>query len=741
MAFQLATNLEMGAKIPLDTRAVVATTGERNAITQVYPGLTVYVTGENKYYYYDTNNSWIEFGSSQNLSNLVYTTGNQTVSGAKLFSSGNGGYLKSELIYTNSPANLRLSDDPGNIASLPLSFSYLNSTSPFETTSANANTTGYRIFWNFTNNNKQELSRHIRTQMATFQTGLNPLFGPWVTVAQNVQNSTGIIITGFPNVNANPKVLFSNYPLEDRLAHIEKNGVFSLLPEERMGIGVHNPSEKLHVVGNLRLDGVLQSSLRPIVNGTGVLLQGEGGEGSLTNVVFTTGDQTISGTKAFALRPTVNGVGILLSGDLNQNLYSNYFPYLGAWFTTNSALPHGLHIAASKNGYDWNILTSRPYSGGGSVNTNELRDPSIVQLDNKWAIAFTENPFASDPYNRSSDNSGFFGILQSTNLAEWSYSRVSLSGLLSNIGVTDYNRLWAPEWFKEDNGNLYLTFSINRTGWGNHNRGHMVYIVQATDYNLTGWTNLRRMSGSAFPFFPPNSTDISSGIYDMFIEKTGNIYYGAYWDQKNIETRLASSTNLFTGWTVIASGKSWYGNNFPTYTSFTDGSYKEGSCIRYFDGKWRLWVSDVLGEKSGIYSEGLTPTGMSFVSLTNAGNYRLEHGTIIKSNDIANMIYYSGLVNQYSNQRISGIKNFVLRPTVNGTGVLLIGEAAQVDLSNYATVTNLASTGSTLQARINSLSGAAVQSNGTITRMIRLTQAQYNALSPKDSTTFYVIVG
>ena len=39
------------------------------------------------------------------------------------------------------------------------------------------------------------------------------------------------------------------------------------------------------------------------------------------------------------------------------------------------------------------------------------------------------------------------------------------------------------------------------------------------------------------------------------------------------------------------------------------------------------------------------------------------------------------------------------------------------------------------------LSGEAVESNGTINRMIKLTQAQYNALSPKDPTTFYVIVG
>jgi hypothetical protein len=39
------------------------------------------------------------------------------------------------------------------------------------------------------------------------------------------------------------------------------------------------------------------------------------------------------------------------------------------------------------------------------------------------------------------------------------------------------------------------------------------------------------------------------------------------------------------------------------------------------------------------------------------------------------------------------------------------------------------------------LSGEAVVSNGTVNSMIKLTQAQYNALSPVDPTTFYVIIG
>jgi hypothetical protein len=62
-----------------------------------------------------------------------------------------------------------------------------------------------------------------------------------------------------------------------------------------------------------------------------------------------------------------------------------------------------------------------------------------------------------------------------------------------------------------------------------------------------------------------------------------------------------------------------------------------------------------------------------------------------------------------TNQTFSGVKNFSSRPVVNQTGIVLSGEA--------------------------------VRSNGTVNSMIKLTQAQYNALSPVDPTTFYVIVG
>ena len=57
---------------------------------------------------------------------------------------------------------------------------------------------------------------------------------------------------------------------------------------------------------DLSVSGDSSFSNRPTVNGTGVLLSGEGGGGTVENVVHTTGDQTISGVKTFLSRLEVS---------------------------------------------------------------------------------------------------------------------------------------------------------------------------------------------------------------------------------------------------------------------------------------------------------------------------------------------------------------------------------------------------------------------------------------------------
>jgi hypothetical protein len=89
--------------------------------------------------------------------------------------------------------------------------------------------------------------------------------------------------------------------------------------------------------------GYLEVKNRPLVNGTGVLLQGEaaaggGGTISIENAVYTTGTQTITGPKNFTSRPTFAGLGLITTGDL-VNLELNIEGALGMSSSFNGNRP------------------------------------------------------------------------------------------------------------------------------------------------------------------------------------------------------------------------------------------------------------------------------------------------------------------------------------------------------------------------------------------------------------------
>jgi hypothetical protein len=120
-------------------------------------------------------------------------------------------------------------------------------------------------------------------------------------------------------------------------------------------------------------------------------------------------------------------------------------------------------------------------------------------------------------------------------------------------------------------------------------------------------------------------------------------------------------------------------------------------------------------------------TGQGFGNVSSKGPYlrlgyhniisevpdsRLGIGTLFP----AEKVHISG-----GNLRVDGGASFSTRPTVNGTGILLSGEAypsnnpsgfiTGVDLSNYATNSNLSSTGANLDNKINLLSGYVEEEN------------------------------
>ena len=89
---------------------------------------------------------------------------------------------------------------------------------------------------------------------------------------------------------------------------IQKNGQSDLFRTTKSGV----LGSVVFTTGNQTLSGTKEFSVRPTVNGTGVLLQNEATR--LDNVVFQTGNQIVSGLKDFQLVPTVSGIPIGAAG-------------------------------------------------------------------------------------------------------------------------------------------------------------------------------------------------------------------------------------------------------------------------------------------------------------------------------------------------------------------------------------------------------------------------------------------
>jgi hypothetical protein len=137
-------------------------------------------------------------------------------------------------------------------------------------------------------------------------------------------------------------------------------------------------------------------------------------------------------------------------------------------------------------------------------------------------------------------------------------------------------------------------------------------------------------------------------------------------------------------------------------------------------------ISEVPDSRLGIGT--LFPAEKVHIS---GGNLRVDGGASFSTRPTVNGtgVLLSGeaaslpatIVYTTGNQNISGTKNFAIRPQVNNIGVLISGEAypsnnpsgfiTGVNLSNYATNSNLSSTGANLDNKINLLSGYVEEEN------------------------------
>ena len=218
----------------------------------------------------------------------------------------------------------------------------------------------------------------------------------------------------------------------------------------------------------------------------------------------------------------------------------------------NATSQNKLSLFSSVEGINFTSLASETFTPPKGL----LRDPSIMRhIDGFYYIAYTTDW-----------NGKNFAIARSRNLSDWTLHATI------EMPIQGVTNTWAPEWFKDNNGKIYIIVSISKTGT---NGTFAPHILEAKNGSLNEFTSPFALKG------------LSGNYIDMFIVKANDEYRAILKNETTKHLELASAKDLLGEWKIEKSGD-WAGL----------GAFKEGpSLVETKDGNWRLYYDDYINKK------------------------------------------------------------------------------------------------------------------------------------------------
>jgi len=246
---------------------------------------------------------------------------------------------------------------------------------------------------------------------------------------------------------------------------------------------------------------------------------------------------------------------------LNSNLIAEKIKYSGYELQeqiNDINNKEGLYIGTFFEGDDYTgklrLVTSKDGFNFAHINQDlniDMRDPSIIFKNDKYYIAYT-----------SGSENWDFKIATTNDLLNFTEHAI-------NIGLGNYSKVWAPEWFEDTNGDLYLLVAA-----GNELATMELYISKCTDIEN-------------FTFTTPTQININNndtGRIDPYIVKADNIYYLSYttyvYTSSTVsgeKCKIYSSTDLIN-WTLVND------DIFPRYWTV------EAVCITYQNNRFTIYA-------------------------------------------------------------------------------------------------------------------------------------------------------
>ena len=404
-------------------------------------------------------------------------------------------------------------------------------------------------------------------------------------------------------------------------------------------------------------------------------------------IVYTTGNQTISGTKTF-IENTIfgdssqgdflvisgNTFTIYGSGNFTNGLFISGVPVLTGVDLSSYATSANLFITGSTLDNKINSLSGYVNSqdnifSGQTFNTGSRLDNKINALSG-YVTGIT-GTFGTLPANLTLTGS----ILNDKINSLSGYVNVQdniFSGQTFNTGSRLDNKINSLSGYV-DSKDITFSGQIASTGSSLYNS------ILSLSGLFTGYTGSldANFASDAQLFATGSSLDNKINSLSGYVNSQDVIFSGqtaltgsildnkinslsGYVDSKSIT--LPSTIVYTTGDQTISGVKT-----FDSYINLNSDLY--GHDI-YANIVQLNNIRDQFDENTNIY---LTDNKITLIPFS---SYVGVTGNL----EVSNNVYAKNLVYTTSNQTISGIKTFTSRPTVNGTGVLLIGEASPIAL-------------------------------------------------------------
>jgi hypothetical protein len=447
----------------------------------------------------------------------------------------------------------------------------------------------------------------------------------------------------------------------------------------KIGIDTHSPSEKLEVAGNIKVtnSGFFASGIK--VGNSSIIIT----------------ENKIDGGYA-------QSNGLLTDGLLGIQ-YSGYFSGDSEWFKTATLKPiiNELVLTGVSSSGTYTRVSSALNQG-----TNYFQGPNGWRIDYYSQFPAEESYWYLHPGNYvqhyTSSDLETWGL--ATGIQAWGGGATyNINDIVSYGGSNWICKAYAPVGYGPFGG--YLDGTANGTDYWDELPATQISTVTQTQNseNSTIFNAARALSnGTSWEwvgYFVPQVTE----NYSFSLYADDDAYFWIGDKASNGYTSGNADINTNTGNALdnlpLNSGQSYpvrlqWGHK-PTPTNL-------GLTLQYQIPNLSFSSYDF----SGVFFQGSVSKGFYIDAVSGDGSF-------------------AGNVQANS-------ATFNTRPTVNESGVLLQGE---LDLSVYATVTNLATTGSTLQGQVNNR----VTNLGGASGIRVLTTGEYNSLTPISGVLYILI--